>query len=85
MNPKLKKILSALFILLSIFAVVIIAFSNPEMGNAWEAISRLSSVCASSIATTSGVGFGPFPAVFSSVRFSQAARTFRVRIFAASR
>ena len=41
MNPKLKKILSALFILLSISAVVIIAFSNPEMGNAWEAISRL--------------------------------------------
>lgn len=41
MNPKLKKILSALFILLSISAVVVIAFSNPEMGNAWDAISRL--------------------------------------------
>ena len=41
MNPKLKKILSALFIVASISAVVIIAFSNPEMGNAWEALSRL--------------------------------------------
>ena len=41
MKPGLKKILSALFILLSVSAVLIIAFSNPEMGNAWEAISRL--------------------------------------------
>ena len=41
MSAKLKKILSALFIAASIFAVVIIAFSNPEMGNGWEAISRL--------------------------------------------
>ena len=41
MSPKVKKILSALFILLSVSAVLIIAFSNPEMGNAWEAISRL--------------------------------------------
>ena len=41
MNPKLKKILSSLFIVASISAVVIIAFSNPEMGNAWEALSRL--------------------------------------------
>ena len=41
MNPKLKKILSALFIVASISAVVIIAFSNPEMGNAWEALSRM--------------------------------------------
>lgn len=41
MSPKLKKILSALFIVGSISAVVIIAFSNPEMGNAWEAISRM--------------------------------------------
>lgn len=42
MSPKLKKILSFLFILLSVSAVIIIAFSNQEMGNAWEAISRLS-------------------------------------------
>ena len=41
MSPKLKKILSTLFIAASIFAVVIIAFSNPEMGNGWEAISGL--------------------------------------------
>ena len=41
MSPKLKKILSFLFILLSVSAVLIIAFSNPEMGNAWGAISRL--------------------------------------------
>ena len=41
MSPKLKKILSFLFILLSVSAVLIIAFSNPEMGNAWDAISRL--------------------------------------------
>ncbi len=41
MNPKLKKTLSALFILLSVSAVLIIAFSNPEMGNAWETISRM--------------------------------------------
>ena len=41
MSPKLKKVLSFLFILLSVSAVLIIAFSNPEMGNAWDAISRL--------------------------------------------
>ncbi len=41
MDPKLKKVLSFLFILLSISAVLVIAFSNPEMGNAWDAISRL--------------------------------------------
>ena len=41
MNPKLKKILSFLFILISVLAVLIIAFSNPELGNAWDAISRL--------------------------------------------
>ncbi len=41
MSPKVKKILSFLFILLSVSAVVIIAFSNQEMGNAWEALSRL--------------------------------------------
>ena len=42
MNPKLKKLLSLLFILVSVGTVVIIAFSNPEMKNAWEAISKLS-------------------------------------------
>jgi len=42
MSPKLKKILSFLFIVLSVSAVLIIAFSNKEMGNAWEAISKLS-------------------------------------------
>ena len=42
MNPKAKKILSFLFILISVSAVLIIAFSNPELGNAWDAISRLS-------------------------------------------
>ena len=41
MKPKLKRILSALFIVLSISAVLIIAFSNRELGNAWDAISRL--------------------------------------------
>ena len=42
MSPKIKKNLSFLFIMLSVSAVVIIAFSNKEMGNAWDAISRLS-------------------------------------------
>ena len=42
MNPKLKKLLSILFILVSVGMVLIIAFSNPEMKNAWEAISKLS-------------------------------------------
>ena len=41
MSPKLKKILSFLFILLSISAVLVIAFNNPEMGNAWETISGM--------------------------------------------
>ena len=41
MRPKVKKILSALFILLSVSAVIIIAFSNQELGDAWGAISRL--------------------------------------------
>ncbi|MBR6164816.1 MAG: flippase-like domain-containing protein [Clostridia bacterium] len=41
MSPKVKRVLSALFILFSIAAVVVIAFSNQELGNAWEAISRL--------------------------------------------
>ena len=42
MNPKVKKLLSFLFILISVSAVIIIAFSNRELGNAWDAISRLS-------------------------------------------
>ena len=41
MSPRLKKILSFLFILLSVSAVVVIAFSNRELGDAWGAISRL--------------------------------------------
>lgn len=42
MNPKLKKALSILFILASVSVVIVIAFSNRELGNAWEAISSLS-------------------------------------------
>ncbi len=42
MSPKVKKILSFLFILFSVSVVLIIAFSNKELGNAWDAISRLS-------------------------------------------
>ena len=42
MSPKMKKLLSFLFVLISVSVVVIIAFSNPEMKNAWDAISRLS-------------------------------------------
>lgn len=41
MNPKLKKILSFLFITLSVSVVIVIAFSNQELGDAWGAISRL--------------------------------------------
>ena len=41
MNPKLKKILSFLFIALSVSVVIVIAFSNQELGDAWGAISRL--------------------------------------------
>ena len=41
MSPKAKKVLSALFITLSVAAVFIIAFSNPEMHNAWDAIRSL--------------------------------------------
>ena len=41
MSPKVKRILSALFIVLSVAAVFIIAFSNPEMHNAWDAIRAL--------------------------------------------
>ncbi len=41
MKPQVKKFLSFLFITLSVAAVVIIAFSNREMENAWEAISNM--------------------------------------------
>ena len=41
MSPKAKKIMSALFITLSVAAVFIIAFSNPEMKDAWHAIRSL--------------------------------------------
>ena len=41
MAPKLKKILSALFIVLSVAVVVCIAFSNPELSDAWGALRRL--------------------------------------------
>ena len=42
MKPKVKKLLSFLFILISVSVVIIIAFSNRELGNAWDAISQLS-------------------------------------------
>ena len=41
MNPKLKKILSTLFIVLSVAAVFCIAFGNPELSNAWDALRSL--------------------------------------------
>ncbi len=41
MSEKLKKALSALFILLCIAAVVSIAFGNPELGDAWDALFHL--------------------------------------------
>ncbi len=41
MNQKLKKILSALFIALSIAAVVCVAFGNPELSDAWDALRGL--------------------------------------------
>ena len=41
MNPKVKKLISVLFIVISVSAVIVIAFSNQEMGDAWGAISRL--------------------------------------------
>ena len=40
-NPNLKKALSAFFILLSVAAVICIAFGNPELGNAWDALRSL--------------------------------------------
>lgn len=41
MNPKLKRILSALAIILSIAAVIAIAFGNTELKNAWDTIRHL--------------------------------------------
>ncbi len=41
MNQKTRKILSFSLIALSIGAVLVIAFSNPELGNAWEAVQKL--------------------------------------------
>ena len=41
MDPKLKKILSALFIILSVAAVIVIAFANPELKDALGAIRNL--------------------------------------------
>ena len=41
MNPKLKKILSALFILVTFAAVFCIAFGNPELSSAWDALRGL--------------------------------------------
>ena len=42
MSSKLKKILSFLFIVLSVTVVLLIAFSNEDLSNAWEAISHMS-------------------------------------------
>ena len=41
MDPKLKKLLSTLFILLSVAAVFCIAFANPELKDAWDALRGL--------------------------------------------
>ena len=41
MDPKLKKVLSALFIFVTVAAVLAIAFGNPELSNAWETLCRL--------------------------------------------
>jgi hypothetical protein len=41
MSEKLKKTLSFLFIVLSIAAVVCIAFGNPELSDAWDALRGL--------------------------------------------
>ena len=41
MDPKLKKILSGLFIVLSVAAVFCIAFGNPELANAWDTLRSL--------------------------------------------
>ena len=41
MDPKLKKALSTLFILLSVAVVFCIAFGNPELSDAWDALRGL--------------------------------------------
>ena len=41
MSSGLKKILSFLFIALSITAVFVIAFSNEDLTNAWDAIKQM--------------------------------------------
>ena len=41
MDPKLKKIVSGLFIVLSVAAVFCIAFGNPELSDAWDALRSL--------------------------------------------
>ncbi len=41
MSEKMKKVLSALFILLSVAAVFCIAFGNAELADAWGALRRL--------------------------------------------
>jgi hypothetical protein len=41
MNPKLKKFLSAAFVILSVSIVFIIAFGNTELKDAWAALSRM--------------------------------------------
>ena len=41
MSPKLKRILSFLFIVLSITAVIFIAFSNEDLTNAWDAFKKM--------------------------------------------
>ncbi len=41
MNPKLKKILSLLFIVCSVAAVLLIAFNNAEVGDVWAALGSL--------------------------------------------
>ena len=41
MNPKLKQVVSFLFIVLSISAVFFIAFSNQDLTNAWDAIKKM--------------------------------------------
>ena len=41
MSPKLRKILSFLFITLSVVAVFCIAFANEELSDAWSALRHL--------------------------------------------
>ena len=41
MDQKLKKALSVLFIVLSVAAVICIAFGNQELSDAWDAVRRL--------------------------------------------